>query len=447
MEDPDAAAHAVLFSQDLLAHGLWPWLDVSSKKALRGVCSAMRRQVDVSIVVVTSPGEPWEAGPSAAELAAALQRWPSVTELTLMGVCNAASTLAPLATAALKRLTSLTLRAFEFAAVVVGDAWDAPGRMPVLSNNLAATLQVIDISCCYGITSINTVGSCAQLKCLRMPGVSVRDLAPLAACSQLEELWMAGSFLVTSLEPLTACPRLRRLDLRGCRPSLHDQVEDLQLACTQLADPSSVELEGLVHDLQPSMMHFTQERAARRLRDLANSSAQNQSAIAAAGAIPPLVRILCCRRYAGDTMVVTVLCAAAGALGCLAESHAQIQATIAAAQNQATIPRLVQLLGPQSLPFHEAAARALRSLAYSNAENQTAIAAAGAIPPLVQMLGPQSLGHVKLAAVRALEGLAVDHAQNQATIVTAGAIPRLLDTRGAPEVQVAAGIVLRMLGA
>jgi hypothetical protein len=64
-------------------------------------------------MVVTSPGEPWEAGPSAAELAAALRRWPGITDLTLLGVCNAASTLAPLATASLKRLTSLTLRAFE----------------------------------------------------------------------------------------------------------------------------------------------------------------------------------------------------------------------------------------------------------------------------------------------------------------------------------------------
>ncbi|KAG1666701.1 hypothetical protein FOA52_013613 [Chlamydomonas sp. UWO 241] len=105
MEDPHASAHAVLFSEDLLAE-MWPWLDAPSKAALRGVCSAMRRQMNGSIKVVASPG----SGFTAAELTSALRCWPGITELMLSHVLNAASTLAPLATASLTRLKSLTLR-------------------------------------------------------------------------------------------------------------------------------------------------------------------------------------------------------------------------------------------------------------------------------------------------------------------------------------------------
>jgi hypothetical protein len=65
---------------------------------------------------------------------------------------------------------------------------------------------------------------------VRMPGwVSVPDLSPLGACSQLEELWMARNFKITSLAPLKACPWLRKLDLRDCYV-LPAQVEDLRLS-------------------------------------------------------------------------------------------------------------------------------------------------------------------------------------------------------------------------
>jgi hypothetical protein len=112
-------------------------------------------------------------------------------------------------------------------------------------------LRVLDLSGCVDLRSIAVVRSCVQLRCLWVPGcVSVADLTPLGACSEtLEELWMAGDAQVRSLAPLKACPRLRKLDLRGCLPALIAQVRDLQLSCTRLAAPPSVELEGLVHDL------------------------------------------------------------------------------------------------------------------------------------------------------------------------------------------------------
>jgi hypothetical protein len=99
-----ASAHAVLFSLDLWVV-LWPSLDHDSKVALRGVSSAMRRQVDAFIEVVASPA----SGFSPDALTAALLRWPAVHHLTLLAV-GGASDLAPLATASLSGLTSLTVR-------------------------------------------------------------------------------------------------------------------------------------------------------------------------------------------------------------------------------------------------------------------------------------------------------------------------------------------------
>jgi hypothetical protein len=87
-----------------------------------------------------------------------------------------------------------------------------------------------------------------------MPGVRVEDLSPLAACSEtLKELWMAGNHEVASLVPLTACTRLIKLDVRDCPVALVELVADLQTACTQLADPRSVVIEGLVHELHPNL--------------------------------------------------------------------------------------------------------------------------------------------------------------------------------------------------
>ncbi|KAG1671990.1 hypothetical protein FOA52_013363 [Chlamydomonas sp. UWO 241] len=245
-----ALAHAVLTSPDLWSQ-LWRLLDRDSKAAFRGVGSAMRQLVDASVGVVASPSSTGLS--DADELAAALRLWPRIRDLTLLNVSNAAATLQPLATAELSRLTKLTVRE----APTPGDeAWP----MPVLSKPVSASLRVIDVSCCAGLNSIDAVRSCGQLRVLWMPGcVGVPDLSPLAACSEtLEELWLADNEQVESLMPLHACTRLRKLDLRDFN-MVEDQVTDLQAACTQLADPSSVVIQGLVHELQPNMPRDVQE--------------------------------------------------------------------------------------------------------------------------------------------------------------------------------------------
>ncbi|KAG1659812.1 hypothetical protein FOA52_002149 [Chlamydomonas sp. UWO 241] len=286
--DADNAAHdiavdAVLFSADLFT-ALWPWLDRASKQALRCVNGAMRGQVDASIVVVTSPSSEF----SAPQLIHALSKWPGVRDLTLLAV-NDDEDLVPLGTSSLAGLTSLTLR--QAPPPHVGA--EVAALDMTLSNTVEATLHVIDISGCHTLSSLDFVGSCEQLRCLWMPGcVSVSELSPLAACSEtLEELWMAADFRVRNLAPLKACTKLHKLDLRGCRPALRNQVEDLQLACTKLADPTSIELECLVHDLQPTIQPVIQANAAMALIDMRDAPGA-LTAIAAAGAITPLVQLL-----------------------------------------------------------------------------------------------------------------------------------------------------------
>jgi hypothetical protein len=168
-------------------------------------------------------------------------------------------------------------------------------EVPTLSSGVAAKLRVLDVSGCVDLRSIDFVRNCVQLRCLWMPAcVSVSDLSPLGACGEtLEELWMAFSSVV-SLAPLKACPGLRKLDLRGSMFDLDEQVEDLLLpTCMQLADPASVELEGVMHELLPSMPPGVRESAAYALANVsAEGGPEAQAAIVAAGAIPALVQML-----------------------------------------------------------------------------------------------------------------------------------------------------------
>jgi hypothetical protein len=309
--------------------------------------------------------------------------------------------------------------------------------VPMFSRHAAATLRTLDVSWCSGLDSIAALSDCAQLRCLRMRGcIGVADLSPLGACSQLEELWMAGNAHVTSLEPLMACPRLRKLDLSDCNPVLDGQVEDLQRACLLLAHPSSVVLDGLVHELQPTPPGG-QAFAARALRSRAFVDVQQRTAIAAAGAIPPLVQLLLgsAPRQGG------VHATAASALTILARNHVPNQAAITAA---GAIPLLVQLLGQHSSPITvQAAANTLAELALSHAQQ-----AADAITPLVQLLEKQSSAPgIKVAAARALRYLADDHTQKEAAVAAGAILPlvQMLFQVGSADVQTAGANALAVL--
>ncbi|KAG1662822.1 hypothetical protein FOA52_009036 [Chlamydomonas sp. UWO 241] len=162
----------------------------------------MRRQVDGAVEVVASP----VCGFSATQLSHALGLWPAVKHLTLLGMSDERD-LQPLATMPVAGLRSLTIREAPHDAAD-GAPPHPPWPMMTPSSAVAATLQVIDVSGCSHLTSIDAVRSCVQLRCLWMPSVGLSDLSPLTACSNtLEELWLAGNEQVESLVSLKACPR------------------------------------------------------------------------------------------------------------------------------------------------------------------------------------------------------------------------------------------------
>ncbi|KAG1657798.1 hypothetical protein FOA52_008188 [Chlamydomonas sp. UWO 241] len=264
------------------------------------------------------------------------------------------------------------------------------------------------------------------------------------------------------MESLKACTRLRKLDLRGCSFPIDEDdewedefagvdslVADLQLTCTQLqasgtssSSPPSVALQGLVHELQPSLPPNVQCSAANSLGNLAaHHYVHSQAFIAAAGAIPALAQLL------GPESSTGARQAAVRALGNLADGHVQNKAAITAAD---AIPHVVLLLGPgQSAHVHKAAADLLNHLALDHAQNKAAITAAGAIPAFVQLLGSEPAADLQKAAAGALGNLAFNHAQNTTAITDAGAIPALWQMMGpksSADVQQVATTALRDLG-
>ncbi|KAG1665816.1 hypothetical protein FOA52_015309 [Chlamydomonas sp. UWO 241] len=175
----------------------------------------MRAQVDAAVMAVESPGADFTSH----ELERALLRWPGVRDLVLSMSSTYDQTLVPRSAAKLALLSSLTIHQVPF----------APGAcaslvFPEVSSSVAATLQVIDISCCFCLISIDAICSCVQLRCLRMPHCGhMPDLSPLAACSQLEELWMAGN--ATHIELAEQC--LERRQAGDLSIASHPQLLEL----------------------------------------------------------------------------------------------------------------------------------------------------------------------------------------------------------------------------
>jgi hypothetical protein len=87
--------------QDLWHQHLWRWLDADAKAALRVVSKGMRSQVDSAVGVVASPSSSASANDRPPALACRAR--------TLLNVSDATA-LAPLSTASLAGLTSLTVR-------------------------------------------------------------------------------------------------------------------------------------------------------------------------------------------------------------------------------------------------------------------------------------------------------------------------------------------------
>eukprot|EP00887_Chlorella_sp_A99_P006679 scaffold3.g6679.t1 len=178
----------------------------------------------------------------------------------------------------------------------------------------------------------------------------------------------------------------------------------------------------LLVDQLKSSSAAKQQDAARALARLAGGRPPNPErlhAIAAAGAIPRLVRML-------DASGEGPALQAAVALGALAAGGPSYQALIAAGSG---IPPLLARLSDPSLAVQQEAAATLHKVTYCSAPNMEAIASAGGLPLLVAATGSPSEAVQQHAAavVRAL--CCVSPALADA-VVDAGGIPALVHALG-----------------
>ncbi|KAG1662827.1 hypothetical protein FOA52_009041 [Chlamydomonas sp. UWO 241] len=214
-------------------------------------------------------------------------------------------------------------------------------------------------------------------------------------------------------------------------------------------DDMAIRIAALVNQLGPDSSQQVQLAAAHALCNLAADD-QHKTAIAAAGAILALVKLLEPRSSAAGGEAASASAGqeasdssdldddsdddeggllqeiASAALGNLACGHAQIQIAITA---DGAIPALVQVLQAKDgyVTLEASAASTLGVLASGQLAQKNQIADAGAIPALVGMLGHPNWRFSHSAAGNALGSLAYNHPQNQAAIAAAGAIPTLVD--------------------
>jgi hypothetical protein len=209
------------------------------------------------------------------------------------------------------------------------------------------------------------------------------------------------------------------------RPHARSHTSDIMRACghrVTLERGPRRDLKNVVRQLEADSRPSQKRQAMGTIETLCfDGGLQGLAAIAAAGAIPQLVRLL------GTGSTAEVQQSAAGALLKLAEV-AEHAAIITAA---GAVPPLVQLLGPGSNPtVQQNAAGTLGALAAS-AETAAAIAAAGAIPPLLEMLDSGSTTTDGLTnTIGALRQLASKNIAVAATIASAGAFPAVIAASG-----------------
>mmetsp|Transcript_23659 Transcript_23659/g.74359 ORF Transcript_23659/g.74359 Transcript_23659/m.74359 type:complete len:653 (+) Transcript_23659:125-2083(+) len=194
-------------------------------------------------------------------------------------------------------------------------------------------------------------------------------------------------------------------------------------------------LVGLLQDDVPAL----REEAARALWNLARNNKEinvnNQIAIGRAGAIRPLTRLL-------EDEVSRVRVVAAAVLNDLATNNAENQIAVAQA---GAIKALIKLLEHDEAPALVMASSLLKSLASSSSfDADVAKTLVGAVPPLVALLKADTLLAQEQAA-SALGVLAAYSTGLQVAIARAGAIGPLVERLKGDMMQGTAALALRNL--
>eukprot|EP00898_Chlorokybus_atmophyticus_P008370 jgi/Chlat1/8534/Chrsp82S07937 len=193
-----------------------------------------------------------------------------------------------------------------------------------------------------------------------------------------------------------------------------------KLACTSenvQVMRSAGAIGPLVTLLHTSHAPVVKRAAMRAIAQLIRHDACAAVASVAAGAVVPLVALLCDENLDCQDLAAGVF----DDLACQLEVADGWVAVVCAE----AIPALVAMLSASTPTCQQRAAEALASMAHASTENRLAIGRAGAVRPLVALLGISSTPECKLAAARALCYLAYKNKRANAAIIAAEAVAPL----------------------
>lgn len=239
-----------------------------------------------------------------------------------------------------------------------------------------------------------------------------------------------------------------------------------KLALLNIASPSPDNRNAVVNPLV-SLLNVrnadAQTKAAEALTLLAARSTSNMSALASAGAIPPLVALLGdgrnvsglqtraaeCLSYlarAGEIKMLIVDAGGVAPMVTMLRSHnteAQFRASGALSHLASTtsaqlqiadvadsISSLVSLLSSDRRDTAKQAAHCLWHMCGARADNKVAVARAGGLMPLVSLLRQEESAEAQEAAASVLAELAREKGGSKKVIVNLGAMPGLVQCLG-----------------
>ena len=250
-----------------------------------------------------------------------------------------------------------------------------------------------------------------------------------------QELNRLSSILDTKQSELDMQRRSEMVELRRMGRTLHreEMIPALAKRAMQFADQSTAQLDevpsaeqwgsvlesaGAVEplvDLLCTGSESGKTEAAAALRQLAEANERMQCAIADAGALVHLVRLV---KHGSSS----AQCEAAGAIASLTATNAANREGVLHAGG---VEALAVLLIEGSAEAKQVAVVALQYLSQQNLLNQDAIAKAGCVPPLAKLLKDGN-GTMRNAAAACLCNLAEHDQHRQELISEAGAIGSLV---------------------
>jgi Leucine-rich repeat (LRR) protein len=89
-------------------------------------------------------------------------------------------------------------------------------------GSLGSSLRELDLSYCVAVQNLEGLQNCVGLRTLSLQGCpSVSDISALRGCTQLRDLdlsfcgevWYGEGSKLTSLDPISGCSSLERLDI------------------------------------------------------------------------------------------------------------------------------------------------------------------------------------------------------------------------------------------